>query len=331
MLQYLCSLPNEKKAGRIPCLISDDPKAIAAFVKRWDVPGRGVYCCINPLRPGATRRAVETVGVIERLPVDIDLKALAATPAEVEQRLRSLPLPPTWLRKSGGGFHVGWELKEPVAADEEENFRQTCDLHKRLVAALSGDPAGAHPAALLRGIGTHNSKPGAGVRVEPLGVSGKPVDQWEIEALIDLLPAEGMFARKGGGNGHDRHSPFSENKRTPPIEVDERLAAMKFKGAGETAIHTTQLQVTAALLRTGTPLEDVVADVLEATCKAVTGDPRAAKWDWRQEEHDIRRMCCDFVSKAPELSAVLPEPMRASFEAALATGMPPKITYDHNI
>src|SRR5262245_20174752 len=176
MPQYLCSLPNEKKAGRIPCLISDDPKAIAAFVKRWDVPGRGVYCCINPLRPGATRRAVDTVGAIERLPVDIDFKDLAAGPEEVEQRLQSLPLPPTWVRRSGGGLHVGWELKEPVAADDTEGFQQICALHKRLVAALSGDPAVAHPAALLRVIGTHNSKRGEGVRVESVGGSGKSAD-----------------------------------------------------------------------------------------------------------------------------------------------------------
>src|SRR5262245_56489587 len=100
MPQYLCSLPNEKKAGRVPCLISDDPKAWAQFVKRWDVPGRGVYACINPLRPGATRRTIDNVEVIARLPVDIDFKDLAATPAEIEQRLRTLPLPPTWLRKS---------------------------------------------------------------------------------------------------------------------------------------------------------------------------------------------------------------------------------------
>jgi hypothetical protein len=41
--RYICSLPNEKKAGRIPELITDDPAAIEAFIKRWDIPGRGVY------------------------------------------------------------------------------------------------------------------------------------------------------------------------------------------------------------------------------------------------------------------------------------------------
>src|SRR5262245_27005857 len=176
MPQYLCSLPNEKNAGRIPCLISDDPRAIAAFVKRWDVPGRGVYCCINPLRPSATRRTIDNVEAINRLAVDLDYKDLIATPEKIEQRLRGLPLQPTWIRRSGGGLHVGWELKEPVAADDAEGFRQVCDMHKRLVAALSGDPAVAHPAALLRVIGTHNSKRGEGVRVESVGGSGKSAD-----------------------------------------------------------------------------------------------------------------------------------------------------------
>src|SRR5262245_38975071 len=302
MPQYFCSLPNEKKAGRIPCLISDNPEKIAAFVKRWDIPGRGVYRCINSLRANAVRRSIETIETIERLVVDIDFKDLTAAPAEVEQRLRHLPLQPTWVRRSGGGLHVGWELKEPVAADEAENFRHACDLHKQLVAALSGDPAVAHPAALLRVEGTHNTKRGKPVLVESLWDNGKPVDLSEIEALVERLPPEGMFARKGSGNGRDSHSPFTESKRATPVDIDARLAGMKFRGAGETAIHTTQLQVTAALLRTGSPLEDVVADVLEATCNAVRNDPRAAKWDWRQEELDIRRMCCDFVSKAPELS-----------------------------
>src|SRR5215510_11457518 len=61
MPQYLCSLPNEKKAGRIPQLITDDPEKIAAFIKRWDIPGRGVFRCINPLRPGATSRSIENI------------------------------------------------------------------------------------------------------------------------------------------------------------------------------------------------------------------------------------------------------------------------------
>src|SRR5262249_18072726 len=42
-------------------------------------------------------------------------------------------------------------------------------------------------------------------------------------------------------------------------------------------------------------------------------------------------MCFDFVNKAPELSAVLPEPLRTSFEAALAQGKTAKIVYARHI
>jgi len=331
MAQYFCSLPNEKKAGRIPCLISDDPKAIAAFVKLGH-PGPRRFLLHQSAASRRHRPHDRRRGRDRAAGAGFDFKDLAAAPQEIERRLRTLPLVPTWVRKSGGGFHVGWELKEPVAADDAEYFRHACDLHKRLVAALSGDPAVAHPAALLRVAGTHNSKRDKPARVVTLWDNATPVDLTEIEALIELLPAQGMFERKGGSNGHDRHSPFvRESTRVAPVEVDERLAGMTFKGAGETAIHTTQLQVTAALLRTGSPLDDVVADVLEATRNAVLNDPRAVKWDWRQEEIGIRRMCTDFVCKSPELSAVLPQPLRASFESALAQGKAPKIVHAKHI
>src|SRR5262249_52529886 len=42
-------------------------------------------------------------------------------------------------------------------------------------------------------------------------------------------------------------------------------------------------------------------------------------------------MCFDFVNKAPELSAALPEPLRTSFEAALAQGKTAKIVYARHI
>lgn len=330
MPRFFCALPNVKKAGRIPVLVTDDPAAITAFIRRWDKPGHGVFACLNSLRSGATRRSIETIGAIEQLAVDLDLKDLTATPEEVEERLRGLPLAPTWVRRSGGGFHVGLELREPVEASDAEYFQQTCDLHKRLVAALSGDPAVAHPAALLRVEGTCNTKRSTPIRCERLWGSGKPVDLSEIEALIELLPSGGMFERRGGGNGRDPH-PLPVTERTAPVDVDARLAAMKFQGAGDSAIHTTQLQVTAALLRTGSPLDDVVADVLAATKHAVADDRRTAGWDWKQEEHDIRRMCADFISKAPELSAALPERLRTPFEATLTHGRVPKIVFSRLI
>ena len=93
MAFYICSLRNEKGAGRIPQLITDDPAAVEAFAKKWDVPGRGVFECIGYLKPGATRRCRETVGTIWRLPVDIDFKDWVESPEEIDRKLQALPLP----------------------------------------------------------------------------------------------------------------------------------------------------------------------------------------------------------------------------------------------
>jgi hypothetical protein len=322
-MQYLCSLPNTKKAGPFPELFSDDPGAIAAFVAKWDRPGWAVYRCVNPLRPGSRRRSIEDVEAIERFCIDLDFKDLVEVPEEIDAKLLQLPLEPTAVRNSGGGRHIDFELNEPIDAGDDDHFARAREVLKRLTAALSGDPAPAHPAALLREEGSHNSKrEGEPVLVETLWGSGKPVDITDIEAMLDLLPEAGMFTRKPFGNGHDEHSPFGPRAedQDPPIDVDQRLADMRFEGPGDSSIHQTQLQCTASLLRNGVALEEAVQIVLEATRSAVADDQRAARWSWKKEELGLRRMACDFVAKNPELVMLLPDYLREDFEAKLAEG-----------
>ena len=167
------------------------------------MPGRAVYRCVNPLKPGAHRRNIESVGPVERLCVDLDFKDLVATPEEIDAKLLQLPLEPTEVRNSGGGRHLVYELNEPIDADDDVYFSRAREVLKRLTAALSGDPAPAHPAALLREVNTYNSKRGDPVLVKTLWGSGRPVDITDIEAMLDLLPDDGLFARKPVTNGHD--------------------------------------------------------------------------------------------------------------------------------
>ena len=57
---------------------------------------------------------------------------------------------------------------------------------------------------------------------------------------------------KSDGNGHDLENPWlaiaDRLGFKPPIDVEQRLAAMAFQGPGESAIHPTQVSVSAALL-----------------------------------------------------------------------------------
>ena len=82
---------------------------------------------------------------------------------------------------------------------------------------------------------------------------------------------------------------------------------MRFGGAGDASVHDTQLAVTASLLRGGMSVEMVIAEVLEATRKAVAGDKRTEKWNWRREKRTLSRMCRDFIVKNAELTCLLPD------------------------
>jgi AAA domain len=322
MTQYFCSLPNPGEPGGPKELFSDDPALIERFIKAEDRPGRGVYECINPLVPGARRRSLETVAELRRLYFDLDLQNIQSSRTEVIARLRYLLTKFVWVRDSGSGnLHVGIELKDPPPRGTPE-YDRVIAIWKRLAEKLAADPAPVHPAALIRCLGTHNTKAGNSGQCHQLWNGGRPLDLSELEELDDLL-AEPLLLRRHAPAGGDQ--PRENTERKPPVDVDARFAAMRFQGPGENAIHQTQLSTTASLLRGGVALSEAARLVLAATRAAVADDPRAHNWDWRREELKIWRMGSDFVVKNPELVVLLPDAWRQPFEAALAAGRRPDV------
>jgi hypothetical protein len=120
MLQCLQALTNGGESAGL--LFSDDPAEIEKFKALHDHPGCGVYRCVNPLKPGSRRRVIQNVEQVERIVVDVDFKTIAETRDEVYARLIGLDLEPTQAVMSGGGWHLKWELKEPIEADDVEGM-----------------------------------------------------------------------------------------------------------------------------------------------------------------------------------------------------------------
>ena len=313
MVQYLAAFRNEKGHPPVAQLFSDDEEgAIRAFVERHDRPGFAVYRCVSALKAGASRRCLETVAWIEQLAVDIDFNDLEESSDEIETKLLHLPLQPTMVRSSGGGLHIVFTLKEAIEAGSPE-FGEACELLKRLTRCLSGDPAPAHPAALLREIGTHNTKRGEPVEVKPLWGSGQPVDITEIEALVDLLPDDGIFTRKQKANGRDP-SPSVAGEYKAPIDVDERLANVQYEGPGESKVRVTELQVSASLLGKGLSVGETVDTLLDELRASLADDPRVATWDWDAERLQVEKFCYSWIAKHPDLSDRLPDKLREDFD-----------------
>ena len=331
---YVCSLPNPGEPGSPRECIADDPRVIEAFAQREDKPGRGVYDCVSPLKPGARRRALDTVGEVVALHVDIDGKDIVEDMAAVDARLAGLLLPPTEVRNSGHGRHVVYMLKEPIEAGDSAEVARATAVLKELTAHLCGDMAVAHYAALLRRPGTHNSKGGAWLAVGHVMLTDARYDLGDIEDWLGDVAGRTLFTRKSTGNGHDKspvHGRFENSvavepgKYKPPVDVEARLAAMQHRGAGDSSIHLTQLSTTASLLRQGVSLLETTRMVLDATRAAAGND---ARWDWRKEELGLLRMGCDFIVKRPELVTLLPDQWRQRFEDALAQGRRPDIGFN---
>src|SRR5262249_34422033 len=126
----------------------------------------------------------------------------------------------------------------------------------------------------------------------------------ELEAWLAAATPR-LRRRPKEGNGHAAaEDPWAAIAAAqgfkPPIDVDARLAEMQFRGHDETAIHPTQLAVTASMLNAGIPVAEIVTAVLEAT--RIAAGVEGANWDWGREERELRRMCGSWLTKHPELA-----------------------------
>ena len=193
----LTSLPNVRGDGPTrECFVPDDGGEAQAreFIRREDVPGRAVYECIGLV--GERRRGKDTVVSLARIVIDLDLKNIEQSREEVIQCLRTLALPPSEITDSGTGLHAKWQLKEPLTDDA--GMAQAEAAMKQLVRLLAGDPLPTHRAALLRCVGSHNSKTGEPRECRVLEVYDAEYDITEFADMLDLI--ERATSRKCDGS-----------------------------------------------------------------------------------------------------------------------------------
>ena len=298
---FLCSLFNADAGGGEPRFVTTRClEDISGFAHKYDRARRGVYYAVNTLKPNARRRAKETISEINCLHADIDFKGVTAAPDEIRRTLGQLLYPPSIVNCSGHGLHALWLFKEAIPATPE-TIAEVEALLRLLADHVGGDPQAAEAARLLRLVGTHNTKNGEWIEVVTEVNSGR---RYVIDDLRDWLELAGpAIHRKPKPNGGDAHDPFLELAERQgfqaPVDVEDRLRAMRYQGPDDSGIHATQLSVTAALLSRGEPVETVVALTLEAT-RAAAGS-LGTNWNWRREERTIREMCASWLAKHPEL------------------------------
>jgi hypothetical protein len=332
---FVCSLLNvENRTGNRgdeQFTATRAPDEIAAFARRQDRAERGVYFCVATLQPGAPGRAKGTLDELNCLHADLDFKSINAEPDEVRRALQTLPCPPSVVNATGNGLHALWLFREALKATPE-TIAEVERLLRRLVDVLAADPAAAECSRLLRLPGTHNTKRGAWVEVtvevcEPqrrydLGELAEWLD--EARPLLRPVASDGIaadnpfaaFGRQHGGDGYQ-----------PPIDIEARLAAMRYEAPGDAGVHLTQLAVSASMLARGSHADEVVELLLAAT-RTAAGE-HGARWDWAREERAIRGICESWLEKHPQSPtprprAPLESPLLRPFVPRPAADIPPR-------
>jgi hypothetical protein len=298
---YFCSLANERKngartfelAGRGGGVLLDDK------IHRWDLKDRGTFFCVNTITPNQSKRSRETIHQIGCLHADLDLRNIDLEPDGVLACLDTFPLAPSMVINSGHGFHAYWILTEGLDATAELKDRVT-GLLKRLADVVGGDPAVAEIARLMRLPGSYNTKGGDRLPVTVIKNSGARYElddlaEWLAEQRPVIPPRKAAPAPANAFLGVELPCACG-----PATDIPQRLAAMRYRGEGDSSIHATQLACTAAMLNRGEAVDDIVLTVTAETRRAAGAT--GARWNWAQEERDIRQMCEAWARKKLALS-----------------------------
>lgn len=281
---HVWSLPNARGGGEERWIGTRRLSRIESFVQKRDVPGRATYYCVGTIEPGKPRKKEHAVE-LPFLHTDIDFKDVLLGEDGVFHVLRhGIALPPSRIHHTGHGFHCIWLLDKPVLAD---GMQAAEALLRMLANYLGADRQVAHRVALLRVPGTHNTKrDGESIQV---GVWKDGSERYTLGQIRDWLAQQTEPAIK---RKNQETNPFlliaDDQEIHAPIDVRQLLADMDHGN-----IHDTQLRCTASMAAMGIDEEAAVALVLEAT-KRLRG---TEGWNWVFEEHDIREMFRDAVSK----------------------------------
>ncbi len=322
MLRYICSLPNPGLKGSPHELFYPDDESGAALARAFIArengqPGRGIYYCIGKLKDGATSRCKETVGELDAIIADLDLKNIAQSREEVLACLQGLLLPPYEIRDSGFGLHPVWKLKEPLA--DNAGLTEAETVMKQLVELLAGDPAPTHRAALLRQPETDNTKEPPARRCRVIWQSGKECDVSEFADMFDMYGGRPLLTRKekpkSNGSTHQ-----GGDAQSGPVDVEALLASMDRGNCND-----RHKSIIPALIWRAWHPDKVLDYLLEPTLKVWGGDKeqQAATILGRIKSTVKNLFMAEYDPASGEIPRWLAEEFHGDWAAALAQGKRP--------
>ena len=124
-----------------------------------------------------------------------------------------------------------------------------------------------------------------------------------------------------GGNGADFDNPWlavaNRFGNKPPIDVEARLGAMIYQGAGEAA-STPRRSPSPPPCSIAASRSTRSSSIVLAATRAAAGH-YGERWNWRREERAIRGMCETWLTKHPEIAGTQADDGKADTAAGRQT------------
>ncbi len=170
--------------GKTKTWMCDSPERVVSAIEKGVQDGENVYFGVLPRRRGVKsgKREDVTAGTAAWIDLDADISA-----AEAKARVSKYPVKPSYVVKSGHGYHVYWLLSERVTCEDLGKLEQL----NRAIAEITGADAACYDAArILRMPGTKNWK-----HEEPRDCKfvGKPTLKPARHTLAELAAAAAVF------------------------------------------------------------------------------------------------------------------------------------------
>jgi RecA-family ATPase len=308
------------------------------FARKHDVPGQAVYDAVNLFADDATERRAETAAEIERLSFDIDCKDIEEPIETVIAKLEALVYPPSEIRHSGHGVHVDFNLKERLSLAADGAAAKA--VRERLSAFLCSDTSINHEAALLRRLGTTNTKDRDNpVVCRTVVATGTSYDLHDLVDLMDEYADQVLLTRKEkkpGTNGGGEDQGRAGNRFRDAdgrLNIEEAVASL---GADGKDVNDIQPRIIMALLQKAVHPTDIVKWLVEETIRKAK--EAGANWDAKQEHEAVMARCRSATNRLNReydpSTGVIPVWLAAEFHEAwldgLAAGRRPKLicSYD---
>lgn len=154
-----------------------------------------VYYGVNPTgaaKSESERASIADIVAVNCLFADFDFKDFGGDKRKCWQHIHSLPVFPSVIVATGGGYHCYWLFIEPFLIVTPGDLGYIRDLQRRWVAFVGADTGASDLARVLRVPGTRNVKAEYAPRYRRVGIVWGDDGNWSLYApdfLAEHLPA----------------------------------------------------------------------------------------------------------------------------------------------